>query len=484
VDQRTDQPDDDLPPADVVAQLGWSARRQLGREITARQRERTRTIADDERRKRRDNAETDKRKRADDKRKRRQDARNAAEAGTDGGSLIARHRALAITVLTIALSLSTAIPSQIKWLNAAPRNLGLAAWTLGLLVELLGWLGAFLYLDAVKRGKSEQGRVYRLTTWFFAAVAALMNFAHGFETSWIVGVGLAIASLMGVGAFELYMHKKRNLKIGLSPAEMRVIWLRQVRFRKVVREQNRLRAVYGAGPTDEVLWRMAWLRKEGTPTVPVPLASPVITAFFASATSDANTANTKSGQSSDVAPVDLHAEPSSSTAVDGGSLAVAEREQGDHDGEQVIELAIDWSQVNDLGSLVERYWPEVTGAPGEPPANSDQAHANGDPEQTDILPVIGANDANTDANTDGEQTPDPYAAIPADQDETVAAATRLRRYFARVHELGVPADHIAPRRGELACGTSLRYAQIAYRTWYHELTANSPAKTGHEQVES
>jgi hypothetical protein len=481
-------------PAPVaVDQLGPWARRRLGAELAKRERELTRIetakakrLADVEAQRIEDELAEERRVHALQvaQEEREQAARQADQADDSADAAakkkrekryakFAARRSLATTLVIIGLSLATAIPAQIEWFTASPRNLAVLGVTLALLIELLSWLGAFLYVDAVESDQAGLARLYRGLTWFFASIAATINFAHGAEKHFAIGVGYALASLMGVGAFEVYMHRTRHRKSGMSAAEIKLLALRRWKFRKVVNEQARLRATYGLKIADETLWRMAYLRIEGNPTIPVPISALFVREFAASLEQPAN----MSGQNVAAATeVELTPEPSSRDHIPeqpGGSVLTLEPEQPAND-EATVEVLADWVDVDNVDELIARHWPALS---SQDPANESEQPANSPADPSGETSEISANTANSPS----EIELDPHAPVPADLDETVKLKDRLRAYYERVRSLGVADEDLDWRRANTACGGSERYAQIGLKDYLAELaanTANDPSQGG------
>lgn len=255
----------------------------------------------------------------------RRDTRKGHRAATR--THLANSRALVATLTAIALSIAVAVPSQMQWFL---QQLTGGHWTFPgslvavvatLLIEGLCWLGAFLYADSVS---TTPVRLYRGTTFLFAGIAASINYSHGATSNWKVGVVYAIASLMGVGAWELYMHRTRHVASGMTAEEIKLWALRWRKHPAVMREAGRLRATFGTSVPLEVAWRMAYVRKVGNPTVPIALTDPMISRLFVS-----------EGGNPDV--------EDAVTATDNG----------------VVELAIDWESLHTPDDVIRQFWPEV-----------------------------------------------------------------------------------------------------------------------------
>ena len=385
----------------------------------------------------------------------------------------ARRRSFGAMIAIVTLSLATAIPSQVIWFTERLKLAtlgGVLGVTLALLIELLCWLGAFLYADAVDDEKPELARMYRILTWVFASVAATINFAHGLSTNLAVGIGYAIASLMGVGAFEVYMHRTRHRKSGLTAAQIKLLYLRRWKFRRVVQEQAKLRATYGLDVDDEILWRMAFVRIEGQPTVPVPASSALLRQLL----EDPRTsANTTAAVTAAVADLELTPEPSSRELLPGEGDGAVLTEEPPKPAKKpakdpvAVEVAASWEQAEDVGAIIARFWPDVASFAAD---TAREQIANSTP---DLSGEIDESSANA-ANSESELPADPYAAIEEDADDTVPLKTRLRAYYVRVRSLGVLPEDLDWKPANSACGGSERYAQMALKEYRAELDANTP----------
>jgi len=271
---------------------------------------------------------------------------------------------LIITIVAIALSLGTAVPSQIDWFLDvlahgqwshvnAPRAIVAAV-----LVEVLCWLCAILYARSVH---STPVRIYRLGTFLFAAVAAAINYDHGHDIDPIVGLVFALSSLMGVGAFELYMHRARHAASGMSLAEIRLWALRWRRHPLVMRAAAGFRAVHGPQLSRETAWKLAWVARHGAPKVPVPMTDPLVLRLLAPGSKDG-----------------IAAEPAASEPGSGG-VAVAERD--------VLKLPVGWGELASAGDIVARFWPELPKELGlelpsaDTPPKAEPAGRNSEPKR-------------------------------------------------------------------------------------------------------
>jgi len=361
-------------------------------------------------------------------------------------------RTLVATVAAVVVSVTVALPAQALWfldrmvgrdqhghLNIGVDPQTLIALAAPVLVEGLTWLSAILYADSVKTPGGTQ-RTYRLTTVAFSLIAASINFSHGVQTNFVVGLVFAMASLMGVGAWELYMMRSRHISSGMSSEEMKLWALRWRKHPKVMREVGRIRATFGVQVPREVAWRMAYVRRIGNPTVPVVVSDDLIERIFVSTVETApapdqtppdSAVENASAESSDTA----NAEPEIGTG--GGGIATAE----------VIELPVGWSAVNSVDDVIARFWPEVqaeldrpdssadasSGARSELRPSSGSKPSSASPEQrvTSKVPT-GKRNSTRDRNSGRVQLPPTKAELEGSGN----AQERILRYLARAEAKG------------------------------------------------
>jgi len=265
-------------------------------------------------------------------------------------------RTLVATVAAIVVSSAVALPAQALWFldrlvgrnqqghyNIGPDPQTLMALSSPLLVEGMAWYCAHLYADSVQRRVPQ--RLYRLGTLAFSCFAASINFSHGAATNTAMGLVFAMASLMGVGAWELYMLRSRHENSGMTGDEIKLWALRWRRHPRVMREASRIRATFGLAVPREVAWRMSYIRKIGNPTVPVATTDEVLERLF------------RKTNWAEPAPVEVSAETTpddaSETATD---TSDAELETGTA---TVLELPVGWNTLSSVDDVIGRFWPEV-----------------------------------------------------------------------------------------------------------------------------
>ncbi len=171
---------------------------------------------------------------------------------------LAERRALILTIVVIAASMGIAWPAQaVYFMGAGMGLLGLAA---PIVIEGPQWLSAVLTGRAVQAKASTW--VYQASTGLFAAVAAAINYAHGSRHSTLLGVIYALASLMGVIAWELYVHSAKAHISGRTVADRKRDLGRRISYPSTWRAAVRLRRAV-AGLSAEDAWQLAWRAEHG-----------------------------------------------------------------------------------------------------------------------------------------------------------------------------------------------------------------------------
>ncbi|MDQ0376528.1 DUF2637 domain-containing protein [Amycolatopsis thermophila] len=377
---------------------------------------------------------------------------------------LVEHRALIATVSAVTVSVAVAIPAQALWFVhvLASGQLGLNPESLialasPVLIEGLCWLGAFLYADSL--GRDTPVRAYRLTTFLFAGIAAAINFAHGCGINPIVGVVFAIASLMGVASWELYMHRTRHIATGMTADEIRLWFKRRVFDRKVYREMQRLRRTFGAQVPLESAWRMGYLRVHGAPTVPVPVPRDLLD-WFRKDGSARGSADGSDGSGTG-------STPSSEGGSGSGSVAVLDRSK---DG-STVEVPVNWDQFRDVDSIIAAHWPELDPANHpDPSLHQDDAKRRHPASGLHVEEPAPASTSGPATSAAPEQEPEPRPLPGLNREErnlgvTGGATAALHRYFDRIASEGHDPDDV--NRQELAreLGCSARNVGKALAKW-------------------
>jgi hypothetical protein len=376
---------------------------------------------------------------SDEARTAKRDARRTSRRELLSG--LARRRALAATVTAIILSVAVAVPAQMQWFL---HQLTGGQWTFPealvaivatLLIEGLCWLGAFLYADSVN---GTPVRLYRTVTFVFAALAAAINYAHGSSTDVKVGVVYALASLMGVGAWELYMHRTSHVKSGMTADEIKLWALRWRRHFKVMRECGRIRATFGTAVPLETAWQMAYVRRHGNPTIPVAVTDDVLGRIFTPTTEHLAVPDDPGEDESVSKEAELAGE-----AASGAAVATVD----------VIELPVGWDSINTVEKVLERFWPEAqtcAAADGEPPTVPERVeHAKPQPKRN----------STSRATTTGKRTSMPKS-----------LKEQGRAWFMAQVANGRPADSIKGAEVDRAIGAAAGYCKKHVKTWCTEAT--------------
>ncbi|MEU0467277.1 hypothetical protein ABZ215_25020 [Amycolatopsis sp. NPDC006131] len=344
---------------------------------------------------------------------------------------LGERRALIATIATVVISIAVAIPSQLGWFLDRLTN-GKWEWpdagkaiASTVLLEGVCWLCAILYADATRHHGPV--RIYRLAMLAFAGLAAGINYDHGQETAGAVGIVSALGSLMGVGAWELYMHRTRHQTTGLTLAEIRLRWLRWRKHPWVMKEAGSIRATFGLAVDSEAAWRMAYVRKLGNPTIPIAISSPLLDRIM-SPPSSTPTAN----QTPPKREVAVEAQPAASSPDDGSALGV-----------DVREHPVDWTDTERFNEILAGYWEEpdntATAAPASAPTQSRKTAEGGtrvtrEPTVTSAVPTQKRNRASTRSGTGGVQFKPTAAELNGPDD----VKDRIKRYLARAEAKGNP----------------------------------------------
>jgi hypothetical protein len=185
------------------------------------------------------------------------EAEKAAKAAKRRAWLTQR-RALIMTVVVIAASMGIAWPAQASYFMGAGMGLlGLAA---PIVIEGPQWLSAILTGRAVHSGASTW--VYQLSTGLFAGLAAAINYVHGARQTPLLGVIYALASLMGVVAWELYVHSAKAHLSGRTVADRKRDLGRRISYPGTWRAAVRMRRAV-SGLDTETAWTLAWRARHG-----------------------------------------------------------------------------------------------------------------------------------------------------------------------------------------------------------------------------
>jgi hypothetical protein len=189
-----------------------------------------------------------------------------AERGQRRAALAASIGRARKAVPTVIGGIAMGAPVLIGWdgqLQTARTvlHLGVLAWVFPIALEGGAWWLAYLTGRAIVRNLPT-GRL-RLCTWLLAAIAAGMNLWRGWQAFGpIGGTGLALASLLGIGLWEITAWHQRQQAEGRDIGTVRRKWVRRLRFPRLT-----LAALAHAGALgetdDETAWRAAWLDRFG-----------------------------------------------------------------------------------------------------------------------------------------------------------------------------------------------------------------------------
>lgn len=212
--------------------------------------------------------------------RRRMRRQERAQARANGrASMRAGGRALAAAVVTRAPMVVGVVamgaPILIAWdgqlaFAEDKMHLGALSWALPVALEGAAWYLAYLTHRAIK-AHLPAGR-YRVWTWGLAAIAAAMNAWHGIEKyatqadAWAglqVGVILALASLLGIGLWELTASLAQHAESKRSAAEIRRAAWRRIRYPRMSWQAASIRAARGADCTIDDAWSAAWADRHG-----------------------------------------------------------------------------------------------------------------------------------------------------------------------------------------------------------------------------
>lgn len=141
--------------------------------------------------------------------------------------------------------------------------LGQLAFVVPVALEGAVWYVAYLVHRAAELGLPTG--VYRAWAWALAAIAAAMNFWHGATQAGGAqrGAVLALASLLGVGLWELTVRLRERKQRGRSAADLRTAMARRLRYPVLTFAAWSIRIARGPACTVEEAWTAAWERRYG-----------------------------------------------------------------------------------------------------------------------------------------------------------------------------------------------------------------------------
>lgn len=139
-------------------------------------------------------------------------------------------------------------------------QLGALAVMVPISLEGAVWYVAYLVHRAAQAGLPTG--VYRSWAWALALVAAGMNFWHGATSSGGAqrGAVLALASLLGVGLWELTVRLRERRQRGRTVAQARTAMARRIRYPRISWTAWSIRTALGPDCSPEEAWEAAWKR--------------------------------------------------------------------------------------------------------------------------------------------------------------------------------------------------------------------------------
>lgn len=156
-------------------------------------------------------------------------------------------------------------PIMLAWsgqlaFGAEVMLLGPLAVVVPIALEGAVWYVAYLVHRAAQL--SLPTGIYRTWAWILAATAAAMNFWHGATSAGGAqrGAILALASLLGVGLWELTVRLRERRQRGRTVAEARTAMARRIRYPRISWTAWSIRTALGSGCSAEEAWTAAWQR--------------------------------------------------------------------------------------------------------------------------------------------------------------------------------------------------------------------------------
>lgn len=218
-------------------------------------------------------AEEDRRRReAADRRQREQEKQHRQEAkaarSAKRRAWLAANAALPFVGLVMACSVVPAVVSQVGALTGAHVPVALAV-LLAVMLEGATWAVTFMGTAAERQGRPV--RQYRVGTWLFAALAAVINLAHGWEhypdARWVALV-LAASSLVAVAIWDLHQHHgkapSKQQKKERADREAHAKARRKIHKDVVELADSILAAAHFGTVTADVAFERAWVAIHGT----------------------------------------------------------------------------------------------------------------------------------------------------------------------------------------------------------------------------
>ncbi|MGW3351728.1 DUF2637 domain-containing protein [Nonomuraea rubra] len=145
--------------------------------------------------------------------------------------------------------------------------LGALAFTVPVALEGSAWYLAWLTHKALQADQPTAR--LRVWTWLLALTAATMNVWHGItgeafgDDGLQVGIVRGLASLLGVGLWELTVMARRQRNAGRTLTELRATLWRRVRYPRLSWQAAGILAARGPACTPGEAWRAAWIDRYG-----------------------------------------------------------------------------------------------------------------------------------------------------------------------------------------------------------------------------
>ncbi|MEW1837501.1 DUF2637 domain-containing protein [Nonomuraea angiospora] len=203
---------------------------------------------------------TERDKRRKDRRQRRRQTFTAVAAA------VSEQAPLMVGALAMGAPIAIAWDGQLEFGHAV-MHLGALAVTVPVALEGSAWYLAWLTHKALQANKPT-GRL-RLWTWLLALMAATMNVWHGITGEAFgadglqVGIVRGLASLLGVGLWELTVMARRQRNAGRTLAELRTTLWRRLRYPRLSWQAVGILAARGPACSAGEAWHAAWIDRYG-----------------------------------------------------------------------------------------------------------------------------------------------------------------------------------------------------------------------------
>ncbi|MFF4746810.1 hypothetical protein [Streptomyces sp. NPDC001268] len=197
-----------------------------------------------------------------DKRRKKRERKAAWKQRADW---VATNTDLAAALAVMVAGMIPAFYFQLDALMGAGVFAGLAG-LLAFMLEAGAWAATAGEVKALKAGRTVLP--YRIAVWTFTTAAASINFAHGWQTAWWLGLVLAASSVVPVALFHMVMAGRHKAKPKTADAKARRKHHkgRKRKFKDVATRQKEILLAAPFGTiTPEAAWAQAWWDKKGAP---------------------------------------------------------------------------------------------------------------------------------------------------------------------------------------------------------------------------